>query len=433
MGKKNNLNKNSRTYALVYRPRTDPLYGDSQASQWVLTRIHKKKEKLLGEEEDYFDYKFQSNVDSSHETKLDYDPKEFELGEYDLNLKTYNYTQHLREVNPREVGLEEDDDVENPLIQIIREVKERTGQYIGFDMAARELEARKQLEEDRNRDKDIDTVLKLLQDESDGTDYSSDTEELQDDFLLLAQGEDYAESEDFSSSSRDSVMLKSTSSHNRAFLDEKFEKLYAREYESAEDDSSDDYAPSAESAHSKTDQSYILNSEKADELFRDLQGLSLDSAEVDKKYLEMLHHGIEMNSSESTTLSFESDTEDNEAVSSAASSGQPSVRLSLANLPNLIEDELKGLSKQKKKNNNHGSTSMYETNKNQTPSSAIICSRKKTESKEEKKARKQAVKEWKMERRANKSNLRRLFRQERQRQAKQVAYAGQYKVIVDST
>ncbi|GJD06538.1 hypothetical protein Gasu2_09480 [Galdieria sulphuraria] len=439
--------KASKTYALVYRPHDDPFYGDPNVSQWVLTRVCKQKRdrKQQHEDEDPFDY--QTNLIERREepVELEYDRRDFELGEYNFDLKSYDYTQHLKEINPFAEDLLESElekEVSRPLYEIMRQVKSRTGQYIGVDMAARELEARKQLEEDRRRNRELDKVLELLEKETgseeEGTmDEESDGVDLEDDFVRIAQAE---EASDLCSVETDDVVenncqAKKTQIDHKQLLEEKFEHFYASLYDSDNDACEEKLShPNEDLQELDIQNSLQFTTERIEKLSNELAGCSLSLESTSDKEIAKAYEEVEEDSSESLDESWNDDFV-NETAESIFSlySQQMSTSSNSKNTPHLIgEDFHKEREFHARNSLKTKSNSNLDIDKQIPLKEPTNIHRNKNETREEKKKRKQAVKEWNAFRRAKKSEWKKLFHQERQRRAQQIARSGTGKVFLET-
>ncbi|GJQ15555.1 hypothetical protein GpartN1_g7346.t1 [Galdieria partita] len=436
--------KTSKTYELVYRPHDDPLYGDPNVSQWVLMRVSKQKRdrKQQEEDEDPFDYRTNNIAKSETPVQLEYDRREFELGEYNFDLRSYDYNQHLKERNPITENLSDEElekEVSRPLYDILREVKSRTGQYIGVDMAARELEARKQLEEDRRRNKEVDKVLQLLEkdwSEEEGTvDEVSDGDDLEDNFVLIAQGE-----EDSNQAYLDTDFMENESTRRETslgfqqLLEEKFEHFYASLYDS-DNDAFDQLSQSTEAPENlDIHNSLQFTTERIEKLIKDLAGCSLNIESTSDKEIAKTYEDNEDSSVESQDDSLDSHSLNKETDSIFSFYSQQTSTISnCKNTPHLIGQDFH----QERKNRTRHSSMTTHNSKLDTDNQPTLVEptkiyRNKNETREEKKTRKQAVKEWNAFRRAKKSEWKKLFRQERQRQAKQIARTGSGRIFLET-
>jgi len=442
--------KASKTYALVYRPRDDPLYGNPDVSPYVLMRVSKQKKErkqLHLEEQDPWDYRLNNhNAVNTKTEEWQYDQRDFLLGEYNLDLKSYDYTQHLKEVNPVEENFPQDElekHVSSPIFEIIQQVKTRTGQYIGVDMAAREWEARKQLERDRQQNEDLDKVLELLEagseeeEEEETEEKDSIDEELQDDFVLIANGEQLPEKGDLQTETEKSKyeepklsykVMNQVTTEQKQLLEKKFEHFYASLYDSEEDHMED----SSEAPESfDIESSLQFTKERIEKLTKDLAGCSLDADSNSDKEKAKNYEEDEEYSSEDDIL--DSDSLYSDSLEETESTLNPENTTANAstttNTPHLIGADFR---RARKTNQSSSTTNIQQRDKSSIPVEPVNVYRNKNETREEKKMRKKAVKEWKAFRRAEKSDWKKLFRQERQRQAKQIARSGTGRVFLET-
>ncbi|KAJ0248840.1 hypothetical protein HA466_0158840 [Hirschfeldia incana] len=480
MGKKKFIDKKkAATFELCPRDTSDPLYSDAPGGDKIFLRVDQNPVNINGfaEDDSQFD---DAPEDGEEEEDLAYGYSSFAGGSSSSNNNPlpahvrkeilelgypddgYNYLDHLREIKNTGGG---SNFYANPKFEgeyLPRDVKAYDASRVkvsgvvvdgdGGDMysvASKTVKVKKA----------IDPEVAALLEDSDGSDFGSDVEDLEEDFVVIAQeGEGEGEGES-SGVSNEEVVVEFAESNVRVprQIDELFDQLELNEYGSESDDNDDAYMSGEEEAEDFTAQNLIYEKPKGyeldDEKYMNPADLlkNSDSAK-DKEELEyIIRRSVQLGEN----LANSNDDEFVEVVEESSDESEKwdcetivTTYSNLDNHPGRIGDPERARKKlsealAKAKSVNGGSRIITLQGKEKLPVEFLPGRtraeqttsvkpraepvKRKThgqETKEEKKERKAAVKTEKREARKMKKETKELYRFETQRAQKAVAVSG---------